>query len=165
MFRCFRVLFVGLVLSLISLAFSVPVSAKTIEIKSENFVFIGNVRETDGKALIRELEQYRQAVLQILGLKDIKPEIVPIRIYSVRIYSVRNSKELKLLTGRTDIAGVYKSTIDGPVFILSSQGGFRRGKRARYIALEVKELCEVCEVCIILAVGTASCQSRPTLLP
>jgi len=128
--RVFRVWFVGLVFSVIALSFSVVAAAKTVEIKSENFVFIGDVREKDGKALILELEQYRQAILQLVGIKDIRPETVP-----VRIYAVRNSKELKLLTGRTDIAGVYKSTIDGPVFILNAKSGFKRGKRARYIAL------------------------------
>ncbi|MCF6219703.1 MAG: hypothetical protein L3J65_01190 [Robiginitomaculum sp.] len=130
LFRVFRALLVGLVFSLTGFCFSVTAVAKTIEIKSENFVFVGNVREKDGKALILELEQYRQAILQIVGIKDIKPEIVP-----VRIYAVKSSKELKLLTGRTDIAGVYKSTIDGPVFILNAKSGFKRGKRARYIAL------------------------------
>lgn len=124
--RILRVLFVGLILCL----FPVSSFAKTIEIKSENFIFIGDVREKDGRALILELEQYRQAILQIVGIKDIKPETVP-----VRIYAVRSSKQLKLLTGRTDIGGVYKSTIDGPVFILNARSGFTRGKRARYIAL------------------------------
>ncbi len=105
-------------------------AAKPLEIKSENFVFIGDLRETDAKALILELEQYRQAVLQLFGMENAKPEVVP-----VRIYSVRGDKELKLLTGRTDIAGVYKSTIDGPVFILNAKSGFRRGKQARHVAL------------------------------
>ena len=121
-----RVLFVGLVLCLLPIA----AFAKTIEIKSENFIFVGDVREKDGRALILELEQYRQAILQIIGIKDIKSETIP-----VRIYAARNSKQLKLLTGRTDIGGVYKSTIDGPVFILNAKSGFTRGKRARYIAL------------------------------
>lgn len=128
--RMFRVLFVGLVLCLTALSLSTPVSAKSIEIKSENFVLVGNVRESDGKALVLELEQYRQAVLQLMGIKNPLPEIIP-----VRIYTVSGDKELKLLTGRTDIGGVYQSTIEGPVFILNSKGGFRRGKQARHIAL------------------------------
>lgn len=124
-------LWVGILLCFVSLCvISIPAQTKTIEIKSENFIFVGDVREKDGKALILELEQYRQAILQLVGVKDIKPEAVP-----VRIYAARSSKELKLLTGRTDIGGVYKSTIDGPVFILNAKSGFTRGKHARYIAL------------------------------
>jgi len=122
----FRILFISWIFSLVSFS----AVAKTIEIKSENFIFIGDVREADGRSLILELEQYRQAILQIVGVKNAKAEAVP-----VLIYAVRNTKELKLLTGRTDIGGVYKSTIDGPVFILNAQSGFKRGKRARYIAL------------------------------
>ena len=110
---------------------SVPLSAaKPIEIKSENFIFVGNMRETDGKALILDLERYRQAVLQIFGMKNVPPEVVP-----VRIYSVRGDKALRKMVGRTDLAGVYKPTEDGPVFILSSKNGFRKGKQARHIAL------------------------------
>jgi len=123
-------LFIGLKLSLMALTFSVTAFAKSVEIKSENFVLVGSVREADGKALLLELEQYRQAILQMLGVQDPLPEII-----TVRIYTVSGDKELKLLTGRTDIGGVYQSTLEGPVFILNSQKGFRRGKQARHIAL------------------------------
>lgn len=110
---------------------AVPLAvAKSIEIKSENFVFVGNMRETDGKALILDLERYRQALLQIFGMKTVPPEIVP-----VRIYAVRGDKELKLLTGRTDIGGIYSSTVDGPMFILTAKNGFKKGNQARHIAL------------------------------
>lgn len=117
-------------LGLVLCMFATPAFAKTIEIKSENFVLVGSVRETDGKALLLELEQYRQAILQMLGVENPIPEIVP-----VRIYTVSGDKGLKLLTGRTDIGGVYTSTIEGPVFILNSKSGFRRGNHARKIAL------------------------------
>ncbi len=109
---------------------SAPALAKTYEIKSENFVLVGSVRHTDGKALLLELEQYRQAVLQLLGIANPTAEIVP-----VRIYTASGDKGLKLLTGRTDIGGIYTTTIEGPIFILNSKSGFRRGKRARHVAL------------------------------
>ena len=122
---------IGALLCLLSLCFiTLPALAKSIEIKSENFVLIGNVRESDGKALLLELEQYRQAILQLLGAQNPGSEVIP-----VRIYTVRGDKELKLLTGRTDLGGVYTSTIEGPVFILNSKSGFKRGKQARHIAL------------------------------
>ncbi len=104
--------------------------AKTYEIKSENFVLVGSVRATDGKALLLELEQYRQAVLQLLGVTNPMPETVP-----VRIYTVRGAKGFELLTGRTDIRGLYTTRIEGPTFILNSKNGFRRGKGVRHIAL------------------------------
>jgi len=117
-------------LGLVLCTFATPALAKTYEIKSENFVLVGSVRATDGKALLLELEQYRQAVLQLLGVTNSMLEIVP-----VRIYTASGDKGLKLLTGRTDIGGVYTTTIEGPIFILNSKSGFRRGKQARHIAL------------------------------
>jgi len=118
------------VLALFFMAMIAPVSAaKTIEVKSENFVLIGSVSENDGKALVTEIEQYRQAILQMLG---VTPSPEPIK---VRIYTAKNKAELEMLTGRTGIAGIYTTTLDGPIFILNSQKGFRRGKQARHIAL------------------------------
>lgn len=104
-------------------------TAKTVEVKSENFVFIGDVRETDAKELVTELEQYRSAILQLLGATP-APEIIP-----VRIYAAKNAKNLHKLTGLSGIGGVYRTTLDGPVFILSAEKGFIRGNRARHIAL------------------------------
>lgn len=118
------------------------VIARSIEVKSENFVLVGNVSQGDGKKLVLELEQYRQAVLQLLGV-DTRPE--PVR---VRIYTAQSSDALQSMTGRSDIGGVYTSNIEGPIFMLNSQGGFRRikrgarssrskqgGSQGRYIAL------------------------------
>ncbi len=104
-------------------------TAKAIEVKSENFVFVGNVREKDAKSLVLELEKYRSAILQLFG-GDAFPEPVP-----VRIYSARNEKILKEMTGMTNIGGVYLSTLDGPIFILNAKNGFSRGQQARKIAL------------------------------
>ncbi len=122
--------FKGLVFWLFIGLAAFPVTAKTIEIKSENFVLVDSVGAKEGRALLLELEQYRQGILQLLGIKSPLPEIIPIKIYSVS-----GDKELKLLTGRTDIGGVYNSTIEGPVFILNAKNGFSRGKQARHIAL------------------------------
>lgn len=109
----------------------VPISAqaKTIEVKSENFVFVGNVNEKGAKALVTELEQYRSAILQMLGAEAF-PEPIP-----VRIFAVKSDKEMKTMTGIDGIAGVYRTTVDGPIFILNAKGGFRRGKQARHVAL------------------------------
>ena len=104
--------------------------AKPIQIETENFILIGDLRESDGKNLLTELEQYRNVILQIMGDKNPMPELI-----KLRVYTVRGDRDLKLLTGRTDIGGIYNSTIEGPVFILNSKNGFKRGKQARHIAL------------------------------
>jgi tetratricopeptide (TPR) repeat protein len=108
---------------------SIGAWAKPIRIQSDNFTFIGDVREKDGQELIIELEQYRNAILQLLGLT---PNLEPIR---VRIYAAKSTKELQLLTGMQGIGGVYRTTMDGPIFILNAKKGFSRGNQARHIAL------------------------------
>ncbi len=121
--------FLALLAVFVMAIFAPSSAAKTIEVKSENFVLIGDIRESDAKALVTELEQYRQAILQLLKVSP-SPEPIP-----VRIYTAKNKTTLKQLTGRTGIGGIYKTTLDGPVFILNSQNGFKRGKRARHVAL------------------------------
>lgn len=124
--RQFALLTIALLILFIG---SQPAFAKTVEAKSENFIFIGDVREKDARELLTELEQYRSAILQLLGVNP-ESEQIP-----VRIYAAKNSKQLTKLTGLSGIGGVYRTTLDGPVFILSSEKGFRRGNRARHIAL------------------------------
>jgi len=123
-------LFILLALCLLFfLPLSTVANAKPLRVQSDNFTFIGDVGEKDAKELVLELEQYRSAILQLLG---IAPDLEPIR---VRIYATKNSKELQLLTGMQGIGGVYKTTMDGPIFILNAKRGFSRGNRARHIAL------------------------------
>jgi tetratricopeptide (TPR) repeat protein len=105
-------------------------AAKTLEIQTENFTFIGDVSAADGKRLLTDLEQYREAIFQILGVAP-APEYM-----RVRIYAVNSEKELEAITGRTGVAGVYTTTLSGPIFVLMAKGGFRRGNnQARQIAL------------------------------
>jgi len=103
--------------------------AKPLQVQSDNFTFIGDVREKDARELVLELEQYRSAILQLLG---VTPALEPIR---VRIYAAKSAKELRLLTGMQGIGGVYKTTMDGPIFILNAKKGFSRGNNARHIAI------------------------------
>lgn len=109
----------------------VPMSAnaKTIEVRSENFVFVGDVKEKDAKALVTELEQYRSAILTLYRVNPTR-EPMP-----VRIYGVRGSSKVEKLTGIAEIEGAYVTTIEGPVFVLNARAGFRRGNQARKIAL------------------------------
>lgn len=104
-------------------------NAKTIEVKSENFVFVGDVKQKDATALVTELEQYRSAILTLFHVNPIR-EPMP-----VRIYGVRGIKNVEKLTGIAGIAGAYATTIEGPVFVLNAKAGFRRGDQARKVAL------------------------------
>jgi len=79
--------------------------AKDIEIRSENFILSGDVRQKDGEGLLRDLEFLRKNVFKILGVNG-APEIVPVQV-----------------------------THNGPAFVLNGKAGFRRGGQARHIAL------------------------------
>ena len=125
----FRHILIFMLVWLFAMTGSLIAIAKPIKIQSDNFTFIGDVREKDGQELVLELEQYRSAILQLLGAE---PDLEPIR---VRIYAAKNDKELVAVTGLHGIGGVYQSTMDGPIFILNAGKGFSRGNRARHIAL------------------------------
>jgi len=115
---------------LFCLIFSTFASAKPLEIKSENFVLYGNVSEKSGRSLVTELEDYRAAILQRMGASSIGAEIIP-----VRIYVADGPKEIEKITGAVGAGGVYRTSLEGPVFVLNSKSGFRRGNRARATAL------------------------------
>lgn len=114
----------------VTFVLSAPASwARAIEVTSDNFVLVGNLSPGDAKKLIRELEQYRQGIMQLLGLED---RLEPVR---VRIYTARSTKALEEMTGRSNIGGIYTTNIEGPIFMLNSMGGFgnnqRKGSSAR----------------------------------
>lgn len=113
----------------LSVMFSTIAYAKPIEAKSDNFILYGNLGEGSARSLLTELEDYRAAILQRMGASQIGPEIIP-----VRIYIADGSKEIEKITGSVGAGGVYKTNLEGPVFVLNSRSGFSRGKRARAIA-------------------------------
>jgi len=67
-------------------------------------------------------------ILKLLRV-DPSPEMVPIRIYGVK-----SVKTVETITGRTHVAGMYKTEREGPVFILDISGSFDRNYGARAIA-------------------------------
>ncbi|MDB2437310.1 hypothetical protein N9W89_01225 [Hellea sp.] len=103
--------------------------AKQIEIKSENFIVTGDLRQKDGEALLRDLELFRKNVFKILGVNG-APELIP-----VKVYVTKNDKGMKAITGTGGFGGLYTMTHNGPAFVLNGQAGFRRGDGARHIAL------------------------------
>ena len=103
--------------------------AKDLEIRSENFIISGDVRQKDAEGLLRDLELFRKNVFKVLGVNG-APEIVP-----VRVYVAKNEKALKSVTGVGGFGGIYTMTHNGPAFVLNGKAGFRRGGKARHIAL------------------------------
>ena len=103
--------------------------AKNIEIRSENFILSGDVRQKDAENLLRDLELFRKNVFKVLGVNGAS-EIVP-----VRVYVAKNEKTMKAMTGVGGFGGLYTMTHNGPAFVLNGKAGFRRGGLARHIAL------------------------------
>ncbi len=104
-------------------------SAKDIEVRSDNFIISGDVRQKDAEALLRDLEVFRKNVFKVLGVNG-APEIVP-----VQVYVAKNEKALKSVIGVGGFGGMYTMTHNGPAFVLNGKAGFRRGGQARHIAL------------------------------
>ena len=121
-----RAFFIFCALTLICLSHTAL--AKTIEVKSENFILVGDISKSSATGLIEDLEEYRSAIFQIFRATP-GPEKIP-----VRIYTLKSSDEIEKVTGMAKSAGVYTVTNDGPVFVLSSKSGFRKDNRAAKIA-------------------------------
>ena len=103
--------------------------AKPIEVKSENFVFYGDTSEKNAVALVETLEEYRAIILTLFKANEF-PEGM-----RVKVIGVSSSKKVEELTGRKNASGIYISNLEGPLFILSSEGGFKKGRPASQIAL------------------------------
>ena len=103
-------------------------AAKIIEVKSENFVFYGDTSQSAAVDLIENLEAYRAILFSIYNM-DPGPEYIP-----VKIYGFKSQKRLEKVTGRDNIGGLYRTTLEGPIFLLSTEGGLKRGKPARRTA-------------------------------
>ena len=114
----------------LSLIISAMAYAKPLEVRSDNFVLYGNIGEGSAQTLLEEIEEYRAAFLQQIGASQLGPEVIP-----VRIYIADGPKEIEKITGAVGAGGVYRTSLDGPVFVLNSRSGFRRGNKARAIAL------------------------------
>ncbi|GGD07402.1 hypothetical protein [Aquisalinus flavus] len=106
-----------------------PVRAEPLEIRSTNFIFVGDVREDDALKLVKDLEIYRATVLALAGLNS-RTEVRP-----VRIYGVGSGKEISKFTNMSNIGGVYTLRDDYPVFVMVSDGGFDDEDFSRHVAL------------------------------
>lgn len=85
------------------------------EYKSKNFTVYSDVSEKRTEELLRELERFRLAVLQVTGLPDQEEN------QRLRVFYLNSSSEFKKFTGERRVAGFYHETWDGPL-IFSKKG-------------------------------------------
>lgn len=122
------------ILTLIAVAlffFSIGVPnayAKPISVTSENFEFYGDASEKAATEFIESLEAYRAILFTLYNINP-GPEYLP-----VKIYGFKSQSRIEKLTGRNNIGGLYTTTLEGPAFLLTTEGGLKRGKPALEIA-------------------------------
>lgn len=104
------------------------VQAKPIEVISENFEFYGDTSEKSAVELVESLESYRAILFSIYNINP-GPEFIP-----VKIYGFKSQSRMEKLTSRDNIGGLYTTTLEGPAFLLTTEGGFKKGKPASQIA-------------------------------
>ncbi len=110
------------------ICFFASASAGPIEARSENFVFAWDTSEKNAISLIEGLENYRAILFTIYNM-DPGPELIPVKIYGFKTQS-----RIEKVSGRDNIGGLYTTTLEGPVFLLTTEGGFKEGKPARQTA-------------------------------
>lgn len=123
-------IFIGFI-TFLFLSFSANYAqAKSIEVKSENFVLVGDLSAKNAKNLVEDLEEFRSVLLTLINKQSV-PEAVP-----VHIYASKKTADLETMSGRPweGIGGLYTSTSNGPAFILNSKGVLSKDSYARRIA-------------------------------
>lgn len=100
-----------------------------VEVKSENFILIGDVSEREGERLLKDLEIFRLSLFKMFKV-DLKPETTP-----VKIYAFKSTKLFQDLVKNETVAGVYKKNAKGPIFVLDAKGGFKPGEKGRRVAM------------------------------
>lgn len=103
--------------------------ANWVEVRSENFIFVGDASERKATKIVEEVEEYRAILFKMFGI-DPESEIVP-----VRIYATKSSREITDITGRENAGGVYVPRRESPLFVLNIRGGFSDKSPAKSIAL------------------------------
>lgn len=127
--RMIKTTLVYLMISFLFVPLSSFAQSAGVEIKSENFVLVGDVSEREGKRLIKDLEIFRLSLFKMLNA-DLKPEATP-----VKIYAINHTTVFQDLVKNETVAGVYKKNSIGPIFILDAKKGFKPGEGARRVAL------------------------------
>ena len=114
---------------LASFGFLPAAYGETIEVKSDNIIFVGDVPEEAGRRIVKNLEVFRGTILSLVGLEN-KPDRTPLRVYGSK-----NSATLGRYVGIKNVAGVYVKGYDGPVFVTVTRGNFKGNKWSTQVAL------------------------------
>lgn len=102
---------------------------KGIEVKSDNFILIGDLYTSEAEDLITDLEIFRTAMFKILKLEP-KKENPP-----VRIYAIKDTNKFQEIVQDPNVAGKYRNSSQGAIFVLDAKGGFDEDGRARRVAM------------------------------
>lgn len=100
-----------------------------VEVRTDNFTFVGDASEKKSQKIVAEIEQYRAILFNIFSI-DEGSEIAPIRIYATK-----SAREITDITGRESVGGVYVPRRESSLFILNIKGGFNDKSPAKSIAL------------------------------
>jgi tetratricopeptide (TPR) repeat protein len=103
--------------------------AEWVEVRSDNFTFVGDASEKKAKKIVAEIEEYRAILFNIFNI-DEESETVP-----VRIYATKSLREITDITGQENAGGVYVPRRESPLFILNIEGGFNDKSQSKAIAL------------------------------
>ncbi len=100
---------------LVTLPFTAA-QARWVQVESENFVFVGETNEKEGRRIVEDLEVFRGTLLALLGIRGIS------EVRKVRVFGLQGTRDLRDVTGNGGIAGVYTRAADYPVFLLTIKG-------------------------------------------
>ena len=120
-----------LAVAAMALLMATPATA-WVEAESENFVLRGDLREGDAEKMLRDLEGYRANFLRLVGTTSGSERL------KVRIYTVPSADGLEDLSGRRNAAGVYSTDLQGPVFLLTTESGFRKADGQQRVGSIIK---------------------------
>lgn len=103
--------------SVFMLCLSQTVQAQTYEVETDNFLFVGDLDQARATRLVSDLEDYRSALLNALGLPYL---IEPVK---VKIFYAAHNRHFVDITGRQGAGGLYVRKLSGPLFVINGYDG------------------------------------------
>lgn len=99
------------------IAVSSTAQAETYEIETENFLFVGDIDINKGRQLVSDLEDYRAALLNAIGLPYLTEPV------KVKIFYAAHNRQFVEMTGRQGAGGLYIRKLTGPLFVINGYDG------------------------------------------
>lgn len=84
---------------LVTLPFTAA-QARWVQVESENFVFVGETNEKEGRRIVEDLEVFRGTLLALLGIRGIS------EVRKVRVFGLQGTRDLRDVTGKIGRAHV-----------------------------------------------------------